>query len=187
MNKEEAIKHLESLTVNPTHLSQAEYMEATGIVLPRILNKSGFEDPSYETSKSACFDLRATEDVLIGPGQTVVVPTGLYLTMENAVHWVNLNPQTFNMVLNIRPRSGLATKGIMVGAGEVDRDYTIENNPNNQIKVVLHYIGTHSMSPIEIKAGDRFAQARWNLIGRDPFITVKDVVRQGGFGSSGNK
>jgi len=186
MNKEQAEEFLRSLTVVPEGLTQEEYMNATGIVLPRLLNKSGFEDPAYETSDSACFDIRSTVDVLLVPGQTTIVPTGLYLTMENAVHWVNLNPNTFNMVLNIRPRSGLATKGVMVGAGEVDRDYLIENNEKNEIKIVLHYLGTNGTPPIEIKAGDRIAQARWNLIGRDPFLPVKKVVRKGGFGSSGS-
>ena len=39
------------------------------------------EIPRRETSKSAGYDLKSAETVVIGAGETVLVPTGLKVTM----------------------------------------------------------------------------------------------------------
>ena len=73
--------------------------------------------PAYATPGSAGLDLRASLDapVLIEPGQTVLIPTGL------AVHIAD--PGLAAMIL---PRSGLGHKhGIVLGnlVGLIDSDY----------------------------------------------------------------
>jgi dUTP pyrophosphatase len=73
--------------------------------------------PAYATPGSAGLDLRACLDapLVIGPGQTVLIPTGL------AVHIAD--PALAAMIL---PRSGLGHKhGIVLGnlVGLIDSDY----------------------------------------------------------------
>jgi dUTP pyrophosphatase len=73
--------------------------------------------PAYATPGSAGLDLRACidEPIVIGPGQTVLVPTGI------AIHIAQ--PGLAAMIL---PRSGLGHKhGIVLGnlVGLIDSDY----------------------------------------------------------------
>ena len=73
--------------------------------------------PAYATAGSAGLDLRACidEDLTIQPGQTVLLPTGLSLYVED--------PSLAAMIL---PRSGLGHKhGIVLGnlVGLIDSDY----------------------------------------------------------------
>ena len=73
--------------------------------------------PSYATSGSAGLDLRACIDeaIDIAPGQTILVPTGIAIYIEN--------PALCAMIL---PRSGLGHKhGIVLGnlVGLIDSDY----------------------------------------------------------------
>jgi len=81
----------------------------------------------------------------------------------------------------IAPRSGLAVKkGIDVGAGVIDRDYT------GQVGVVLF---NNSDEDFEIKVGDRIAQLVIEKIATPEVQIVddlEDTVRGvGGFGSTG--
>ena len=73
--------------------------------------------PAYATAGSAGLDLRACLDapLLIEPGQTVLIPTGLALHIAD--------PALAAMIL---PRSGLGHKhGIVLGnlVGLIDSDY----------------------------------------------------------------
>ena len=73
--------------------------------------------PAYATAGSAGLDLRACidEDLTIQPGQTVLLPTGLSLYVEDA-----------GLAAMILPRSGLGHKhGIVLGnlVGLIDSDY----------------------------------------------------------------
>jgi dUTP pyrophosphatase len=66
------------------------------------------------------YDLYASEDVVIKPGETVVVPTGLYLELPKD-EWA--------LILD---RSGVSSKGVHRFAGVIDPDY------RGEVKVVLH-------------------------------------------------
>jgi len=73
--------------------------------------------PAYATAGSAGLDLRACidEKMVIKPGQTVLVPTGIAIHIDN--------PALCGMIL---PRSGLGHKhGIVLGnlVGLIDSDY----------------------------------------------------------------
>lgn len=73
--------------------------------------------PNYATHGSAGLDLRACidEQIILKPGQTILVPTGIAIYIENS--------ELCGMIL---PRSGLGHKhGIVLGnlVGLIDSDY----------------------------------------------------------------
>lgn len=181
---EEALNHLKSLQVDPTKLSEEEYFTATHIQMPRLIYKGSHGNPlpAYQTEQSSCFDILADDSAVIQPNSYAIIKTGLYLTMEDAAHFINLNPAVMNLALVLRERSGLAAKGIGLGAGEIDRDYLIENNPENEIKVILRNFSDYLF---QVKIGDRICQAKWELVLKDPFLQIKNSKRTGGFGSTG--
>ena len=139
------------------------------VVLERLADAAGARAPQRATHGSACFDLYAAEDAELLPGQVTLVRTGLRMRAP---------PGTF---LEIRPRSGLSTRGIiMVNApGTIDRDYP------GEVKVPLAVLFG---GPRTLRAGDRVAQLRvvpdhpssfrWGKVGRS-------TDRAGGFGSTG--
>ncbi len=125
--------------------------------------------PTRATRGSACFDLAAAAPVELVHGTVTLVHTGLR---------VRAPPGTF---LEVRPRSGLSSRGVlMVNApGTIDRDYA------GELKVPLTYLfeGTYP-----IRSGDRIAQVRVveDLGGRFRLGPVRPVAsRAGGFGSTG--
>ncbi|MDE1820501.1 MAG: dUTP diphosphatase [Euryarchaeota archaeon] len=125
--------------------------------------------PVKATEDSACFDLYAAHDAELLPGQVTLVRTGLKMRAP---------PGTF---LEIRPRSGLSTKGvIMVNApGTIDRDYPQE------VKVPLSVLFG---GPRTLRAGERVAQMRVVPEARTGFRWGRveaTTDREGGFGSTG--
>lgn len=132
--------------------------------------------PAYATSGSAGLDLRAaTEaDMVIQPGETVLVPTGM------AIHLAD--PGLAAMIL---PRSGLGHKhGIVLGnlTGLIDSDY------QGQLFVSVWNRGN---MPFTLPPMERIAQmiivpvvqVGFNIV--DSFI---DTERgSGGFGSTGRQ
>ena len=129
--------------------------------------------PSYETAGAAGFDLAASADVTIGPGEVRLIPTGLVIEVPRG-HF-----------LGIFARSSTPLKrGLMVanGVGVVDSDYC---GPNDEIKIqVLNF----TASPVTVNAGDRIAQgvilpfvrAEWQ-----EEETAASATSRGGFGSTG--
>jgi len=125
--------------------------------------------PYRATDGSACFDLAAAAPAVLVRGKVELVRTGLK---------VRCPPGTF---LEVRPRSGLASRGVlMVNApGTVDADYS------GEVRVPLTYLfdGLY-----RIEVGDRIAQVR--LVGEHRASFRKGRVvpvgtRRGGFGSTG--
>lgn len=141
------------------------------------VNTSNNQEPDWETSGSAGFDLRASETGSIKPNEFKIVPTGLFFDL----------PENFE--IQVRPRSGLAAKhGVTVlnSPGTIDSDYT------GEIKVILINHGTKTFN---IAEGDRIAQAvistvtAKNIINLNKIdkITKKTHRAEGGFGSTGIK
>jgi dUTP pyrophosphatase len=127
------------------------------------------KEPRRATNGSACFDVYAAEETTVYPGKVTLVRTGLKMKAPHG---------TF---IEIRPRSGLSTKGvIMVNApGTIDSDYALE------VKVPLTIIFGDSY---QIKVGDRIAQLR--VVDDVPAAFTWGHVlpsgnRDGGFGSTG--
>src|SRR5580693_5562887 len=129
----------------------------------------GTEIPVKATPGSACFDLRSAETVRLVRGRVTLVRTGLRLRAP---------PGTF---LEVRPRSGLGAKGVIMtnGPGTIDRDYA------GEVRVPLTYLLD---GEYEIAVGDRIAQVR--LVAEIPTAFRRGRVRpvpgrSGGFGSTG--
>jgi len=139
----------------------------------KIINKSGFELPNYETIASAGMDLRASihESITLKPLERAIVKTGLFIELP-----VGYEAQ-------VRPRSGLAAKkGITVlnAPGTIDADY------RGEIGVILVNL---SNEPFTVENGERIAQlviakherAQWQEVDE-----LSETSRgAGGFGSTG--
>lgn len=142
-------------------------------MIVKIINRSAFELPRYETELSAGMDVRAniTESLTLGSLERAMVPTGLYVELP-AGH-----------EMQVRPRSGLAAKhGLTVlnSPGTIDADY------RGEIRVILVNL---SSEPFEIKPGERIAQLVVARHERVEFATVEQLSETergaGGFGSTG--
>lgn len=132
--------------------------------------------PEYATDGSAGLDLRACLDapVLLNPGETVLLPTGLALHIED--------PGIAAMVL---PRSGLGHKhGIVLGnlVGLIDSDY------QGQIFVSCWNRGGAAFT---IEVGERIAQMIFVPVIKCAFEIVNDFTEstrgEGGFGHTGRQ
>lgn len=132
----------------------------------------GIQLPRRATSGSAGYDFFAPADLVIGPGCTVKVPTGIRVQMEE--EWV----------LKCYPRSGLGFKYRMQlnnTVGIIDSDYFYSDNEGHIFSKITN--DTREGKTIELKAGTGFMQGIFVEYG----ITVDDqvqTVRNGGFGST---
>ena len=128
--------------------------------------------PSYQTAGAAGFDLAASADMTVQPGEVVLVPTGLVIQVP-AGH-----------VLGVFARSSTPLKrGLMVanGVGIVDTDYC---GPTDEIKIeVVNF----TAAPVGIARGDRLAQGVILPYVRAEWIEKEtpEAPTRGGFGSTG--
>lgn len=113
-------------------------------------------------------DLYASEGLMLEPGSTVAVPTGI------AVEF----PSTHGAL--VEDRSGLSLKGVTTLAGVIDPGY------RGEIRVVVTNLGTIA---VEVKSGDRIAQLRIVQRIEAEFEEVEELGEAtrgaGGFGSTG--
>lgn len=139
---------------------------------PRI--GTTFPLPQHATAGSAGVDLRAClhEDIVLQPGETRLIPTGI------AIHIGD--PGLAAMLL---PRSGLGHKhGIVLGnlVGLIDSDY------QGQIFVSCWNRGS---APFTINIGERLAQMVFVPVVQAEWEVVSDFEESrrggGGFGHSG--
>lgn len=130
--------------------------------------------PEYATSGSAGLDLRACidQDTVLAPGQTLLIPTGLSIYVED--------PGYAAMLL---PRSGLGHKhGVVLGnlVGLIDSDY------QGQLMVSCW---NRSEASYTIKVGERIAQMIIVPVAQVEFDIVTDFESTaraaGGFGHTG--
>ncbi|MDA3822974.1 MAG: dUTP diphosphatase [Bacteroidales bacterium] len=141
----------------------------------KIVSKSEFKLPRYETPLSAGMDLRANIEegnvFIVEPGTTSIIPTGIYSEI----------PEGFEA--QIRSRSGLAAEKdvhVLNSPGTIDGDY------RGEWKVILRNDGSEDFL---IFPGDRIAQvvftpvvqAQWDVVHE-----LSDTERGiGGLGSTG--
>lgn len=145
----------------------------------KILNpKIGTELPlpSYATEGSAGLDLRACleEAVVLEPGQTTLLPTGLAIYIEDP-----------SLAATILPRSGLGHKhGIVLGnlVGLIDSDYQGE---------LMVSCWNRGQTTFTIEPGERVAQLVLLPVVQAEFDIVEEFTATergaGGFGSTGTK
>ena len=132
--------------------------------------------PHYATAGSAGLDLRAciSEKIVLEPGQTVLIPTGLAIHLADA-----------NYAAMILPRSGLGHKhGVVLGnlVGLIDSDYQGELmvstwNRGNTAFTIEPFERIAQMVIVPV------VQAQFNLVA-DFDASDRGV---GGFGSTGTK
>jgi len=151
--------------------------------------------PEYGTPGSAAVDLLCTEDAVLHPGETRLIPTGLAIHIGSGGNPCR-NEQSFSVAGLIVPRSGLGTKGLILAntIGIIDEDY------QGELKIAAWNRNTFfdnsdiedfvADSPIHLRAGDRIAQlmfipfikTQWEIVDEFSETTQRGV---GGFGSTG--
>jgi dUTP pyrophosphatase len=140
--------------------------------------------PTYKHSTDAGFDLAASEDVDIWPGQTVKVPTGLAFDI----------PEGYEM--QIRPRSGLSAKTpIRVILGTIDSGYHGEVSVIAELEPFYYRKGKeisglhYPNASIRVNKGGRIAQAVIAPVIHAEFQEVDELGDsergENGFGSTG--
>jgi dUTP pyrophosphatase len=162
----------------------------------KIKRLKDVELPKYAKPGDAGFDLVAAEDVIIGPGETRIVPTGLAFEIPPGYE------------LQIRPRSGISARTkLRVILGTIDSGY------RDGIGIIVENTATHSdfndftvsglngdvidtKYPVNeeariVQKGDRIAQGVIAPVETAHFVEVDELSesRRGknGFGSTGVK
>ena len=129
--------------------------------------------PKRETAHAAGYDLKASQDITIEPGQIELVPTGVKAYMlPNEVLYL------FDRSSNPRKRGLILINSV----GVIDHDYY--NNSSNEGLIMAQFKNITD-EPVTIQAGDRIVQgvfAKYFTVDDDN----ADGERTGGFGSTGN-
>ena len=132
----------------------------------------GLSLPVRATAGSAGYDFFAPVKVTLQPGETVKIPTGIRVEMEQ------------DWVLKCYPRSGLGFKyrlQLNNTVGIIDSDYFYSDNEGHIFAKLTN--DTNEGKTLVIPAGTGFMQGIFVEYG----ITVDDAaegVRNGGFGST---
>lgn len=148
--------------------------------------------PQYAHISDSGADVYALEDIIIKPGETVLIPTGVKVAL----------PPGFE--LQVRPKSGRALRTKLRVAntpGTIDQGYRDEvkiiiENVEPPIKdITIDDDGKVTSilygSDYTIGKGEKFCQIVLNEVPKAAFYTVTNVMevdeenRQGGFGSTG--
>ena len=153
--------------------------------------------PVYANLTDAGADLYAIEDIVIAPGETVLVPTGLKVAIPRGYE------------IQVRPKSGRALKTKMrvanspgtIDAGYRDEIKVIIDNIEPPFKDISYHFDDEGKviidsilhgSSYSISKGDKFAQLVLSEVPKMDFVEVESVSkytgnRGGGFGSTGIK
>lgn len=150
--------------------------------------------PSYAHEYDAGMDICASEDVLILPGETKLVPTGLAAAIPEGYEG------------QIRPRSGISLRTMMRipnSPGTIDSGY------RDQISIIMHNASFLALTQMDttpvtldernnrhgtylIRRGDKIAQIVFARVAHAMVYQVNSldgigIDRMGGFGSTGIK
>lgn len=148
--------------------------------------------PKYANPGDAGMDVYACEDIIIKPGETVIVPTGIKLAI----------PEGYE--IQVRPRSGLSFKTplrIPNSPGTIDSGYRdelgiivnnssdVDSHQNINSQFTLDEKGNRKGTYF-IRKGDRIAQIVLQVVPKMILTRVASVKsigvdRGGGFGSTG--
>lgn len=158
-----------------------EYMakihDATYKIEVEVLEDGKLPTKAHPTD--AGFDVYATGDITLYPGQVIKHPLNIRMKLPT------------NSWARIETKSGLGSKGMLVYAGVVDEMY---RGIPHVIATNLKYTNENnevSVEPIIIKKGEKIAQITMNNHSNNYFMFQVDKVNtdtdrgSGGFGSSG--
>lgn len=143
------------------------------MVQVRVINKSKYPLPHYETSGSAGLDVRANieEPITLGSLERVLIPTGIHVQI----------PEGYE--IQVRPRSGLALKhglSLCNSIGTIDSDY------RGDIGLIIINL---SKEEYTIQPGERIGQLVLNKVERLNWKLVEKLSEtdrgEGGFGHTG--
>ena len=115
------------------------------------------------------YDLKTTRPFKLLPNQVKLIPTSLYLELDKHIE------------AQVRPKSSISAKGILVHFGTVDSDY------RGEVKVVIQNLNDYG---VEFEAGQKIAQIVFNkkteIVLEQTDTVSNDTDRgSGGFGSTG--
>ena len=131
--------------------------------------------PVRATAGSAGYDFFSPVDITLNPGETVKIPTGIRVEMEQ------------DWALKCYPRSGLGFKyrlQLNNTVGIIDSDYFYSDNEGHIFSKITN--DSNESKSVSIQAGTGFMQGIFVEYG----ITVDDDaqgIRNGGFGSTTQK
>ena len=161
------------------------------VEVPVEICREGAVLPSYARPGDSGMDVCAAEDVLIEPGETVVIPTGLRFAV----------PEGYE--IQVRPRSGISLRTplrLSNSPGTIDSGYRDElgiimTNTSPAAEAVRGEVFDieekwNRKGTYKIHKGDRIAQIVLQVVPRMKLVKVESVKdigvdRGGGFGSTG--
>ena len=190
--KREFLKHLLSLAYNA--VSVADGVAKRHILMPIEYCHSDAKMPTYAHLTDAGMDVYLTEDVVIRPGETKLIPLGIKCAIP------------LGYELQVRPKSGRSLKSKLriantpgtIDAGYRDEICIIADNIDPVIRSAeiddegrLYNIlwGSNIM----LSKGEKIAQLVLSEVPKAIFYEVENVSsiendgRKGGFGSTGDK
>ena len=140
------------------------------ILLQRL--DPGVPVPTYAHPGDAGADLVTTVDVVLAPGERVLVPTGICIALPHG--YVGL----------VHPRSGLAAR---CGLSIVNAPGTVDAGYRGEVKVLL--VNLDPRTPVTLSRGDRIAQLVVQRVAEARFVEVDRLPEsgrgEGGYGSTG--
>lgn len=115
------------------------------------------------------YDLKTTRPFKLLPNQTKLIPTSLFLELDKHIE------------AQVRPKSSISAKGILVHFGTVDSDY------RGEVKVVIQNLNDYG---VEFEAGQKIAQIVFSKKTDVEFEQTDTISNDtdrgsGGFGSTG--
>lgn len=145
--------------------------EGPSILVARLPHGEGLPLPAMATAGAAGADVASAVDLVLGPGERRLVPTGFAVAI----------PDGFEM--QVRPRSGLALRH---GVTLVNPPATIDSDYRGELQVAVINLGTE---PFTIGRGMRIAQLVVARVARPAYREVASLPPtdrgEGGFGSTG--
>lgn len=177
-----------------TAISETEGIAKRYISLPVERCHPDAKLPVYAHVEDSGMDLFATEEFTINPGETVLVPTGLKVSLPPGYE------------IQIRPKSGKSLKTKLRVAntpGTIDSSYrgeikVIVENVEPLIKELIVDEKTGTITSIlygksyRIEKGEKFCQAVISEVPKANVIEVESIIKEtdrgdGGFGSTGKR
>lgn len=150
----------------------SKHLPDDGLVVALRLLDEGLSVPNYAHPGDAGADLATAVDVVIEPGQRVLVPTGVAIALPEGYAGF------------VHPRSGLAARS---GLTIVNAPGTVDAGYRGEILVCL--LNTDQHTPIVLRRGDLIAQLVVQPVVRVRFEAVAELpasVRgDAGHGSTG--
>ena len=190
--KRDFLKQILGLTYNA--IGEAEGVAKRQVLIPIEYCREDAKMPTYAHLTDAGMDIYLTEDVIIHPGETKLIPTGLKVAIP------------LGYELQVRPKSGRSLKSklrIANTPGTIDAGY------RDEIGIIVDNIDPVIRSAdidetgrlynilwgsdIMLSKGEKIAQLVLSEVPKAIFYEVESVAaiendgRNGGFGSTGDK